>query len=159
MNLDLRFWAAVTKTEDCWTWGRYRDRRGYGRIMMPDHVPALAHRVAWELERGPIPAGLFVLHHCDNPPCVRPDHLFLGTQADNMRDCHSKGRHSISDEARDRQSKRVASSAWRIDLVKKDFRIKPEHRKKIGMRLRGRKHPQDCAHCKAVRKVVLTNVN
>jgi hypothetical protein len=51
------------------------------------------HRVAWELEHGPIPDGMLILHRCDNPACWAPEHLFLGTQADNVRDMHAKGRH------------------------------------------------------------------
>lgn len=54
----------------------------------------MAHRVAWELSFGPVPAGLFVCHHCDNPRCVRPDHLFVGTHDANMRDRDRKGRLS-----------------------------------------------------------------
>lgn len=54
-----------------------------------------AHRVSWELAYGPIPPGLFVCHHCDNPPCVRPDHLFVGTPRDNTLDRDRKGRHRV----------------------------------------------------------------
>ncbi len=54
----------------------------------------MAHRAAWEYTRGPVPAGLFVLHRCDNPPCCNPAHLFLGTQADNMADMQAKGRQA-----------------------------------------------------------------
>lgn len=87
----MRFWEKVDPSGDCWVWtGRARNR-GYG-VVSVDGRGRLAHRVAWELERGPIPEGLNVLHRCDNPPCVRPDHLFLGTQADNMADMTEKKR-------------------------------------------------------------------
>ena len=73
--------------DDCWLWEGCIDRRGYGRIGRER-----AHRRMWQSCHGPIPAGMFVCHTCDNPPCVRPDHLFLGTHTDNMRDMVSKGR-------------------------------------------------------------------
>ena len=92
MGLAERFWAKVTKTESCWYWTGYCHRRsGYGHVRVGPRM-ARAHRIAWELSHGPIPDGLDVLHSCDNPPCVRPDHLFLGTQLDNIADREAKGR-------------------------------------------------------------------
>lgn len=81
-----------TKT-DCWEWTGANSRRGYGAFHKERLRPA--HRVAWEFVNGEIPEGLFVLHNCphgDNPRCVNPDHLFLGTQKDNMADMDAKGR-------------------------------------------------------------------
>jgi len=92
-----RFWSKVDKRKgnSCWLWLASISKRGYGnvsKIMGGLRRNVGAHRVAWELINGPIPNGLCVLHKCDNPPCVRPSHLFLGTQADNMKDCGVKGR-------------------------------------------------------------------
>jgi hypothetical protein len=90
------FWEKVQKTSDCWLWtgarvnGRYYgviNHRREGRT-----VRTLAHRASWLLHFGQIPAGICVLHKCDNVICVNPDHLFLGTQKDNCRDMWSKGR-------------------------------------------------------------------
>lgn len=86
-----RFDVKVTKSSDCWIWTGGGDRHGYGRFWY-DGKMQLSHRVNWLLHNGPIPDGLCVLHTCDNPPCVNPAHLWLGTQADNMHDCANKGR-------------------------------------------------------------------
>lgn len=91
------FWSKVDTTGECWLWLAARiPPYGYGNFGgTQDGVRwvKLAHRHAYELAHGPIPEGMWVLHRCDNPPCVRPDHLFLGTHADNMRDMVAKGRH------------------------------------------------------------------
>jgi hypothetical protein len=88
---EQRFWAKVEKTATCWVWTACRHPQGYGQFGCAGRI-VKAHRVAWELTHGPIPDGLQVCHRCDNPPCVNPDHLFLGTQRDNNHDCIAKGR-------------------------------------------------------------------
>jgi len=88
MNL---FWDKVTKTDTCWLWAAFKDKNGYGRLTIRNKQ-YLAHRVSWELCNEKIPKGLLVCHHCDNPPCVNPDHLFLGTKKDNAQDMVRKGR-------------------------------------------------------------------
>lgn len=77
----------------CLEWTGRRNNE-YGRTMI-GVSQVYAHRVAWELENGEIPTGMCVLHRCDNPPCVRPDHLFLGTRVDNNWDMYTKGRQSM----------------------------------------------------------------
>jgi hypothetical protein len=87
-----RFWRNVDKTGECWTWTGGRAIDGYGSFYA-DGAGIAAHRFSYQLHNGPIPAGLVICHRCDNPPCVRPDHLFLGTQLDNVRDMFSKDRN------------------------------------------------------------------
>lgn len=91
-SFEKLFWKKVDKSGECWEWTGCKDRNGYGwKCFMNKKL--YAHRVSWELAHGrEIPEGLVVAHHCDNPACVNPDHLFLGTQGDNVRDCWRKGR-------------------------------------------------------------------
>lgn len=88
-----RFWAKVQKgkKDECWQWLAHCSRDGYGMLNVNNFADR-AHRVSWRLHFGEIPKGIYVLHKCDNPPCVNPDHLWLGTQADNVRDMNEKGR-------------------------------------------------------------------
>lgn len=89
--LEDRFWSRVLKSSGCWEWGGGRSSRGYGAILVGGKQMG-AHRVSWKIHFGSIPKGLWVLHKCDNPPCVRPDHLFLGDASSNAKDAFEKGR-------------------------------------------------------------------
>lgn len=92
------FWSHVEKTDGgCWPW-HGASLRGYGKFNSRSlGRQGYAHRWAYEFTRGPIPDGLHVLHHCDNPPCCNPDHLFLGTHLDNVADMNAKGRGAKGD--------------------------------------------------------------
>ena len=86
-----RFEEKFLKTDGCWDWLANKDSCGYGKFKVSGKLCS-AHRVAYTLYVGEIPEGLYVCHKCDNPGCVNPSHLFLGTQTDNMRDCFAKNR-------------------------------------------------------------------
>jgi len=91
------FWNKVKKTNSCWEWqGARQIQKGkkWHGLLTFNKQGWLAHRFSWTIHNGPIPTGQYICHTCDNPACVNPDHLFLGSQADNMRDMNSKGRHA-----------------------------------------------------------------
>lgn len=119
MDLATRFWAKVDKSGECWLWTAGTFRRGYGAIKV-DGKQVKAHRLAHELFIGPIPEGLHVLHRCDVPGCVRPEHLYAGTDKDNVRDRSSRKRgrndrktHCPAGHAYDETNTRVRSNGWR----------------------------------------------
>lgn len=92
-----RFWRKVDSSGDgCWEWLAYRRSNGYGQVMVAPGKYYGAHIVSYALSVGPIPPGHVVCHKCDHPPCVRPEHLFLGTQSENTLDMFSKQRGTRS---------------------------------------------------------------
>lgn len=97
-----RFWEKVEKSNGCWNWtGALLKARGdYGAFNVGNHKTKYAHRFSWELHYGEIPSGKLVCHHCDNPKCIRPDHLFIGSYWDNAQDAAIKGRMGPGDGPR-----------------------------------------------------------
>lgn len=111
-NLIKKFEKYVdVKEEGCWEWKGGTNGSNYGSVTIDgDHIPKSAHRKSYELFVDDIPEGLFVCHHCDNPPCIRPDHLFVGTQKDNLQDASEKGRLNISSS----QRKKISQAHLRL---------------------------------------------
>ena len=103
MHLVQRFWPRVKKTETCWLWIGTCNMRRYGVLQLHgrmkremERCEIKAHRLSWELHHGPIPSNMQVLHKCDVRNCVNPDHLFLGTQRENIHDMDTKGRRGVA---------------------------------------------------------------
>jgi len=92
-----RFWAKVEKGESCWIWKGSKRNKGYGAFVWANScgtvIQGRAHRFSYEIHKGVIPKGMFVLHKCDEPSCVNPEHLFIGSNQDNVDDMMKKGRH------------------------------------------------------------------
>ena len=130
----MRFEAKVNRTEGCWLWtGQTKD--GYGQFAV-NQKKIGAHRVAYFLKHGPFDYNLLVCHHCDNPPCVNPEHLFLGTDRDNTDDMIKKDRHAYGQRLPQTKLKeedvleivrRCKNNSWkhngRIEEVAKEFNI------------------------------------
>jgi hypothetical protein len=139
-NWQDRFWEKVEKTEGCWFWKGSTNDGGYGTFHL-DRGSTLASRVSYVLNVGPIPAGKEILHTCDNPPCVRPDHLVPGTHQDNFDDATNKNRTSRWKKARllgernhqaklndtsVREMRVLAAAGWGPTRLARRFRV---HRK------------------------------
>ncbi len=91
LSPDTRFWPKVIKTNGCWEWIGARCLTGHGKFWYNKRLGE-AHRFSYEIHVGSIPKGMVICHKCDNPPCVNPEHLFLGTMKDNSQDMMAKGR-------------------------------------------------------------------
>lgn len=109
LTIEERFWSKVNITDllSCWEWTGFKNK-GYGQLEFRGKTQR-AHRVVWMLIYGEIPDGLCVLHHCDNPSCCNPAHLFLGTMLDNNRDMIKKGRQIHNNTAR--------GNKWRSNYI------------------------------------------
>lgn len=118
--LALKFWAQVDKTGDCWEWTGSLNGNGYGGFRLSHEITS-AHRSVWILTYGPIPAKAVVAHKCDNRKCVRPDHLFIGTQSDNILDSVAKGRWPMLGE-------RHRSARLNPEKVRWIRRVRQSHR-------------------------------
>ncbi len=121
-SVKRRFWAKVRKTPGCWLWKAGQTVNGYGKYSPSRLKTVMAHRFSYEMAFGEIPDGKLVCHHCDTPLCVNPEHLFVGTSADNMQDKVSKGRQAKGETISSRQPsvKGAANANSRLTKEKVD---------------------------------------
>lgn len=120
-----RFWGRVQKSDGCWNWtGKNLAPGGYGRFSLGRRW-FRANRVSYKIHYGICPVDRFVCHSCDNPLCVRPNHLFLGTHVDNMKDMHLKNRHAIGNRHRSvtaPESVARGEDHWHAKITEEDVR-------------------------------------
>lgn len=127
---ERRFWKRVTKTEGCWLW-EGTIRGGYGSLQV-SRIRTMAHRYSWSLKFGEIPKGAQILHKCDNPLCVNPDHLFPGTQGENIadmieKDRQAKGERNASSKLKETDvieiRDKYASGVWSLSGLAADYGV------------------------------------
>lgn len=120
LPLSEKFFMRVEKTDSCWNWVG-PTRKGYGSIWV-DGKNVRVHRASWVLKFGEIPSGLLVLHKCDNPSCVNPDHLYIGTQKDNMKDKVDRNRCAHRDNKGEHSGRAVLTNEM-ILAIRSDTRM------------------------------------
>ena len=131
-TLSERFWCKVQKqTEGCWIWTANCNQKGYGLFIFNKRNYS-SHRISWELHNGPIPKGMQVCHHCDNPPCVNPSHLFLGNPESNTHDAIQKDR--LSKKIRNSDVKFIRQSSLPNSRLSTMFNTTSEYIHKIRCR-------------------------
>lgn len=123
-SLAERFWQYVNKTDSCWLWTGATSRGGYGVINAGGNSDKIlrAPRVSWALHNGPIPDGLSICHRCDNPPCVNPLHLFVGTIRDNNVDMWRKGRQSPPPQLIGSQNPQAKLTAQQVQEIRARYK-------------------------------------
>jgi len=140
-----RFEEKFTKGDpsECWLWRASKTSFGYGRFSFTHYHTKRAHRISWEFYRGPIPNGIHVLHKCDVRDCVNPDHLFLGTNQDNVNDRETKGRGNQRKGEKHHNTKltedqvyEIRASNERTDALAKQYGVTPHTIWQIRMRRR-----------------------
>jgi hypothetical protein len=140
--IEQRFWSRVDKRrpDECWPWTAGKDRDGYGQIAGPDNKQLKAHRLSYAMHAGQFPTDLNVLHRCDNPSCVNPGHLFLGTAKDNVADRMAKGRSNNCPVGEDNPLAKLSNDDIReirrrhgevLEAIASDFGLSLDHLKRI----------------------------
>ena len=122
--LTERFWKYVQKTDSCWVWTGAKAHGGYGVLSISRKQGIVrAHRLSWEIHNGPIPEGMDMCHTCDNPSCVNPSHLFLGTPHDNAIDMMEKGRdlEGRKRRARGEEHHRAKLTAAQVVAIRSEY--------------------------------------
>ena len=116
-----RYWKYVEIGDDCWKWSGTKCK-GYGQLSNGrGKSPVKAHRVSWFIHHGAIPKDMFVCHKCDDPECTNPNHLFLGTQSDNMRDAYNKGRIDNYVHASGEKNNVSTLTSREVKAIRKDY--------------------------------------
>lgn len=134
------FETRIKKTDTCWLWTGGKNEYGYGIFLMPGERPVRAHRYSYEFFVGPIPDGKIIMHTCDNPPCVNPDHLRIGTKAENNADTSIKRRHNYGvnhwkGRLTDEQIAEIRSSNESQRALARKYAVDASYISRIKMRL------------------------
>ena len=129
-----RFFKYVNKEKDCWIWTASKNWQGYGKIGV-NYKDYRAHRLSWIIHHGHIPKGKLVLHRCDNPSCVNPNHLYIGNYKDNSNDCSVRGRRRVlvgEETGNSKLTNRIVSKIRNMNIFNLSDQEKVAKRYKIG---------------------------